>query len=266
MKFIGSALCILIDDIALNTSICSTGVTALSILRRSRVLSRINALYTAAPNVHMLTPFGSTTRSYYARLRTVSRKPLRILRSKLLAAAGGSCPFCGELLDPRTLDHFLPKEYFPEFAATSANLVPICDNCNRAKDTRVTNAAGARLFRHPYFDANLSTPLLFSQISWSGAVPTFSLEPIATLSGVLRGRLERHLSAIRCRERFAISAARLFRSWVRQQSTPHPYIGIELTRAIQYEIDRNEAEYGVNNWMSIALRAILIDAVAMASL
>lgn len=39
------------------------------------------------------------------------------------------CPACGEDGTPNTLDHYLPKNSYPEFSITACNLFPMCDIC-----------------------------------------------------------------------------------------------------------------------------------------
>lgn len=61
------------------------------------------------------------------------------------------CPFCG-LGEPTTLDHYLPKEDFPEFSVYAKNLIPVCGVCNsNYKGTKCFNN-GERLFIHTYYD------------------------------------------------------------------------------------------------------------------
>ncbi|MFY7865525.1 HNH endonuclease [Roseateles sp.] len=63
----------------------------------------------------------------------------------------GSCPMCGrDALG--TLDHYLPKADYPEFAFFSRNLVPACDRCNRARGNNVKGHMDGVRALHPYFD------------------------------------------------------------------------------------------------------------------
>lgn len=62
------------------------------------------------------------------------------------------CPACGEDGKPNTLDHYLPKDAFPEFSITPANLFPMCDACQLHKGTATIDNFGKRYFIHPYFD------------------------------------------------------------------------------------------------------------------
>jgi hypothetical protein len=62
--------------------------------------------------------------------------PMATMRGELISATKhGLCPPCGRG-SVATLDHHLPKTRFPEFSAFGPNLVPACDNCNRAKGTK----------------------------------------------------------------------------------------------------------------------------------
>jgi hypothetical protein len=62
------------------------------------------------------------------------------------------CPCCGEDGAPGTLDHYLPKDVFPELAICLANLTPMCDRCQREKSTKYISDSGYKTFIHPYFD------------------------------------------------------------------------------------------------------------------
>jgi hypothetical protein len=66
------------------------------------------------------------------------------------ASRFGRCPFCSQR-DVRTLDHYLPKGAFPEFAVLPMNLVPCCFDCNHAKLDHTPVAFSDQVF-HPYFD------------------------------------------------------------------------------------------------------------------
>ncbi|ALS33053.1 hypothetical protein PTRA_a1912 [Pseudoalteromonas translucida KMM 520] len=61
------------------------------------------------------------------------------------------CPYCG-IGEPTTLDHYLPKEEFPEFSVLSTNLIPVCGVCNSNYKGRIWIKNGNRLFLHTYYD------------------------------------------------------------------------------------------------------------------
>jgi hypothetical protein len=72
------------------------------------------------------------------------------LRAELMALArNGRCPFCG-IGAAATLDHYLPKSRYPEFATLALNLIPACDLCNRSKGHKVGTVAEQQML-HAYF-------------------------------------------------------------------------------------------------------------------
>jgi hypothetical protein len=63
-----------------------------------------------------------------------------------------SYPMCGSSVTG-ALDHFLPKETFPEFSVMAANLVPACTNCNSSVKGRTYKGESPEEWLiHPYFD------------------------------------------------------------------------------------------------------------------
>ncbi|WP_439890041.1 HNH endonuclease [Ralstonia sp. 25C] len=85
---------------------------------------------------------------------TVETQPMTALRGKLLdRVIVARCPLCG-LSESSTLDHYLPKERYPEFSIFPTNLVPSCTVCNTRKSDRILQAGtDVRMFLHPCFDA-----------------------------------------------------------------------------------------------------------------
>lgn len=124
-------------------------------LARPRVLAAYAAYRLLAPDLdtleaaHLPQPRQEALRHAY----TVETQPMTDLRGRLLERAESArCPFCG-ISESSTLDHYLPKELYPEFSVYSRNLVPSCGFCNNLKrELIVDNDTGVRVFVHPYFD------------------------------------------------------------------------------------------------------------------
>ncbi|MEV6827431.1 hypothetical protein [Amycolatopsis sp. NPDC051102] len=93
------------------------------------------------------------------------------LRAELLAGAAYElCPMCGR--NPvAELDHYLPKDKYPEFSILAFNLIPVCGRCNRAKSNLITGNRGY-LF-HAYYDKVPHSPTLL--------VANLNVTPISTL-------------------------------------------------------------------------------------
>jgi len=78
------------------------------------------------------------------------------------------CPLCAQR-DVQTLDHYLPRASFPEFAVLPINLVPSCFECNHAKHEDVPGTAGELTF-HPYYDDWSEHSLIQARIGFDDSV------------------------------------------------------------------------------------------------
>ncbi|XTZ13614.1 HNH endonuclease [Micromonospora echinospora] len=99
----------------------------------------------------------------------------RELRGRIMALTRNTrCPYCRRV-DVVTLDHYLPKEAWPEFSVFSKNLIPVCMECNWKKLNKV--GAGLDRFIHPYFDALPIVRVLSADIfAADGIAVTYRLE------------------------------------------------------------------------------------------
>lgn len=93
---------------------------------------------------------------------------------KLRDAPIGSCPMCGNLTIG-TVEHYLPKEPFPEFSVFSWNLVPSCSSCNQKRSNKHANGISHQLL-HPIFDKVILEKLkLVTRFDTSGEITQFEL-------------------------------------------------------------------------------------------
>ncbi len=81
----------------------------------------------------------------------VDRRPGRDLYDEILVSANDSCPFCGGVGRPKSLDHYLPKANYPQYAVLPQNLVPCCRDCNTEKSNALAVVEDDQAI-HPYFD------------------------------------------------------------------------------------------------------------------
>lgn len=103
------------------------------------------------------------------------------------------CPACGEEGTPNTLDHYLPKDKFPEFSIHLKNLVPMCDICQGIKLESFIDSGGQKRFLHPYFDA-IAQPVMKIRIEPPFASPIrFELIVDSTLAPEFAAQVTRHL-------------------------------------------------------------------------
>ncbi|WP_143060016.1 HNH endonuclease [Burkholderia contaminans] len=135
------------------------GVVSERLVRLRRRVGAAYAAYIAGSKaLQTMTPVGITGVRAEALLHAYEHptKTMRAMRGELLKPSledFDECPYCG-IGEPKTLDHYLPKEDFPEFSVLPANLIPICNVCNTIyKGTKFLSLAGGRIFMHSYYDS-----------------------------------------------------------------------------------------------------------------
>lgn len=95
------------------------------------------------------------------------------LYARIRALAHGKCPYC-TVNSVETLDHYLPKEHYPEFSILTLNLVPSCTRCNRPRPFKTQR--GERSLVHPYFDAIPDERILVAKVTVALGVPHVMFE------------------------------------------------------------------------------------------
>lgn len=122
---------------------------------RAEVLAACQGYETAVPEVGELDEAALTDPQKEAMRHafTVETEPMARLRGNLLKRISvARCPFCG-ISESSTLDHYLPKEQYPEFSVFPKNLVPSCAVCNTRKRDRILDeGTKVRMFLHPCYD------------------------------------------------------------------------------------------------------------------
>jgi hypothetical protein len=101
--------------------------------------------------------FGTVTKGeltkLYSKYMVGSGGPARQAYDDILVTASGTCPFCGGIGHAKTLDHYLPKANFPQFAICPQNLVPCCRDCNSEKLSSFPTDVNQQGI-HPYADGH----------------------------------------------------------------------------------------------------------------
>ncbi|MGB3838704.1 MAG: hypothetical protein WA930_06290 [Rhodanobacter sp.] len=122
---------------------------------RTEVLAAYHSYESAAPEVGELDEANLTAAQKEAMRHAfiVETEPMTALRGNLLKRISvARCPFCG-ISESSTLDHYLPKERYPEFSVFPKNLVPSCAVCNTRKRDRILDVGtNVRMFLHPCYD------------------------------------------------------------------------------------------------------------------
>ena len=165
------------------------------------------------------------------------------------------CPTCGQR-DVKTLDHYLPKDQYPELAVFPANLVPCCFECNHAKLTYRAEERDEQLF-HPYYD------------DWSGyrlVRATIDVGASVTTSFAIRSPHGVGVETIeRARNHFAqLELAKLYEQHAAIELVERKPIfqstfasnGLEgLREELAFEA-RSRRQANINSWQSALYRAL----------
>jgi len=81
-----------------------------------------------------------------------SKGEAREIYDNILVKAHGKCPYCGGIGAAKTIDHYLPKAYFPSYSVLPINLIPACRDCNTGMGGKFPTASNLQPV-HPYLDA-----------------------------------------------------------------------------------------------------------------
>lgn len=94
--------------------------------------------------------------------------PLKQVRARIFRSCPETCQYC-TIMIVEDLDHYLPKNDYPEFAVLPINLVPSCGTCNSPRSWR--SATGKRSLIHFYYDPVPDVQLLFARVLLVDGLP-----------------------------------------------------------------------------------------------
>lgn len=209
--------------------------------------------------------FTSSDKAALLESYTQATQPLRNFKNDLFEECEGQCPFCG-IGEPSTIEHYAPKEHYPQFSVFTLNLFPCCPTCNSKKGMRlIDKSSDLRLFFHPYFDDVRNYKLLKAtiEIKEKSIIARFSIKTRMELNG-LPGEvfeiLSSHFHQLGLAKRYRLLAlselrgryAPLKRLWDKSRSQ------VQISRKLK-EISEDYAQgFGAQNW-----RVALYDALAI---
>lgn len=171
-----------------------------------------------------------------------------------------SCPMCGSQCS-RSLDHALPRRYFPEFSILRENLVPACTSCNSVqKGATYRGEKDPERFIHPYYDQWASDALW--RVQFGPDLDALEFRPVALpdLSSEHRCIVDFHVKSLLGSDWSDF----VRREWsslpMKLQRRLRPDLSImtlkrELEIRLQDEIDTG----GINSWGAGFLRGMLVD-------
>ncbi len=157
----------------------------------------------------------------YTQQMVPQNKPGRAVYDEILVAANDWCPFCGDIGQASSLDHYLPKSHFPIYSIHPANLVPCCSDCNKAKSNAVITKQGDQTL-HPYFDGDFyfnQRWVYASLVSVNIPVLEFFVEPPEDWKPVSKERVKAHFDSYNLKKRYKIQSGNELSALVYQRQS-----------------------------------------------
>lgn len=167
------------------------------------------------------------------------------------------CPSCGEPGRPRTLDHYLPKDIFPELSAFLLNLTPMCDWCQGEKLTEYVTEDGQKRYIHPYFD-DVEKPLFLIAFKPPYATPSIGVVIYENISEELSQLVQLHLEGIDFLARFKEYFKTRYISILRKAQDRRLAEAKDLRMLLGQFLEMEE-EKSINSWDAVLYRSILED-------
>lgn len=183
--------------------------------------------------------------------RLVRSKKGREFYNKIKSnAPQGICPLC-EHYEVDTLDHYLPKAIFFQYAVTKENLVPACIKCNKNKTSETPETRNQETI-HPYYDDFDDEVWLKADICIDAGEPfgfSFYVDSPESWDDEKCQRAENHLYVFKLKKLFRVLAAREvckeLKSLVKLYGRVHDYDFVRNTVKDDCEVERDENK---NSW------------------
>jgi|KBSSwiStaDraftv2_1062776.scaffolds.fasta_scaffold102224_4 5-methylcytosine-specific restriction endonuclease McrA len=176
------------------------------------------------------------------------------------------CPMCGSGMTG-TLDHFLPRDKFPEFSVMLANLIPACSQCNSSGKRQVYRGDNPESFIHPYFETLAISAIWQIEVLPPFGAATFRAFASNILPAPQKARVSFHLGKL---------LGKQFHLWAANRWSTLPQVirnglsgtGPITANQVQVELTNQLGQHnvatGLNSWQSAFFRGLLNDAGAHA--
>lgn len=170
------------------------------------------------------------------------------------------CPYCGNPFAPDTLDHFVPKDDWPEYSFLPNNLVPQCRGCAPIKGSAYyCSDSNACFFIHPIYSELLSSVSIKVMISFNAvdARPNFDVRFYLDKAGAEGvDRIKRHLKKVKVKSRVLDYCTKEFNRLKRQLTKRHYDISAFLMVSVEAVMP---VDGSAKDWKTALYQAILND-------
>jgi hypothetical protein len=131
----------------------------------------------------------------------------RFLYDKILALPHNSkCPYCFHR-QVSTIDHYLPKAYYPLLSIVPYNLVPSCKDCNTGMLSQHATQASEEML-HPYYDNIESELWLKAEVIQTSPVSvSYYVDCPGSWNDLLKKRVKFHFNTLELNLLYSLEAA-----------------------------------------------------------
>lgn len=168
------------------------------------------------------------------------------------------CPYCG-IDKPRTIDHYLPKNDFPEFSVLPINLIPCCGHCNSKKNDRWLNH-GQRMFINFYYDILPPIKFLYADINFDArSIPivTFRLVNDGSINSAIFDLIMSHYSHLGLLAEYAEIVDEELDNIRDKIIHDTAFNANDYLSSLQVDLASMIRKYGVNYWKAALYDAII---------
>ncbi|MFF8447924.1 HNH endonuclease [Streptomyces leeuwenhoekii] len=185
-------------------------------------------------------------------------RPLEDLRNSIFRTAlsrNSRCPLC-ERAQVCALDHFLPKNHFPEYSILADNLIPVCERCNRLKGDECDRVDGLLMF-HAYFDEFPDIEILFADINVDNTVSIrYYLHPSGKIDNFTFERVEKQFKILGLFDFYQMEAVAELTDQVDLYDETYESFGDSGLRSTLSALARGAERTGINHWKAALYRAL----------
>jgi hypothetical protein len=176
----------------------------------------------------------------------------------IFSAPNRKCPLCGHRI-ATTIDHYLPKAYYPFLSITPLNLVPSCKDCNTGKlFSYPTRPEDETL--HPYFDNVENDLWLHAKVlPFTPPVIKYFVKAPSQWDGLLAARVDSHFTAFKLNELYSIEAAEELANIHYQLSEEFKRKGAAGVKYLLIDASKSKSKNRTNSWQSALYKAIASD-------
>ena len=176
---------------------------------------------------------------------------------KVYEGCQGICPYCGEG-KIEEVDHYIPKEDYPEFTLYPYNLIPICNKCNKKKSGKFLDEIGNRQFINYYYDEIDDLDFVRVQIKYDkdNIQKTIKIKYIADYNKITNKYLleiiKSHYTNLKLLSRFEDAASNevseLITTLISQSERNECKIRDWIQMTIEGKKNKQLSIYGKNDW------------------